>query len=383
MPENTGGGTPVAPNRLEPGIRLEARDGTVITCARLPRAVGAAVVAVEPLRHGLGNAATGGICRVRGTDGSAILKVARLPAVTDPAKAFPSSGAPDHWNYWRREALAYETGLAATAYAGAGIAAPDLLEANTRADGGVELWLADVAGAAGWDWPALRLARFAYELGVAQARWAGRGPDLPWLSRRWLAQYLAEGPARLTRVDDADWDHPSVAVWPAEVRRRLRELWADPDRLTAIAEGAERTLCHLDVWPANLVDHDGTSVLLDWSFTGDGAVGEDVANLIIDSCTDGLMDVALLPEIAAGATEGYLRGLRDGGWTGSPDVVRATIAACGAAKYSWFAPAVASRAARDHIRPSSYGQDTSAAAAACRVTGLVTLIAEWAQVGHC
>ena len=31
------------------------------------RAVGDAVVAVEPLRHGLGNAATGGICRVRGT----------------------------------------------------------------------------------------------------------------------------------------------------------------------------------------------------------------------------------------------------------------------------------------------------------------------------
>ena len=104
-----------------------------------------------------------------------------------------------------------------------------------RADGGVELWLADVGGTAGWEWPVPRLARFAYELGVAQARWTGRVPDLRWLSRRWLAQYLAEGPGRLTRVDDADWDHPSVAVWPAAGRRRLRELWADPSRLTAIA----------------------------------------------------------------------------------------------------------------------------------------------------
>jgi thiamine kinase-like enzyme len=73
-----------------------------------------------------------------------------------------------------------------------------------------------------------------------------------------------------------------VTAWPADVRRRLRQLWADHDRLTAIAGAAERTLCHLDVWPANLVDDDGTTVLLDWSFTGDGAVGEDVANLIID-----------------------------------------------------------------------------------------------------
>ena len=401
MPENAGSRHPVTresrlqpdarlqpDGRPEPGgrpdasIRLEAGDGTVVTCLRLPRAIGDTVVAVEPLRHGLGNAATGGICRVRGTTGSAILKVARLPAVADPAKAFPASDEPDHWNYWRREALAYETGLAATAYASAGITAPVLLEANTRADGGIELWLADVAGVAGWDWPVPRLARFAYELGVAQARWAGRVPDLPWLSRRWLSQYLAEGPPRLTRLDDADWDHPSVVVWPAGVRRRLRRLWADQDRLMAVAGAAERTLCHLDVWPANLVDEDQTSVLLDWSFTGDGAVGEDVANLIIDSCTDGLMDVGLLPAIEQGATDGYLHGLRDGGWTGSADAVRTAIAACGAAKYSWFAPAVAGRAARDRIGQSSYGQDASADAAARRVTGLVTLIADWAEVGQ-
>ena len=232
----------------------------MVTCARLPAAVGDSVVAVEPLRHGLGNAATGGICRVRGTAGSAVLKVARLPAAADPAKSFPTSDEPDHWNYWRREALAYQTGLAATAYAGAGIVAPALLEVNTRSDGGVELWLAEVAGTACWDWPVPRLARFAYELGAAHARWVGRVPDLPWLSRGWLAGYLAEGPPRLVRVADADWDHPSVAVWPAGVRRRLRQLWADPGRLTAIAGAAERSLCHLDVWPANLVDEDGTSL---------------------------------------------------------------------------------------------------------------------------
>ena len=101
MPESTGGVNSAPP------------------WARLPPVVGGATLAVEPLRHGLGNAATGGIWRVRGTAGSAILKVARLPAAADPARAFPTSDEPDHWNYWRREALAYETGLAATAYADA------------------------------------------------------------------------------------------------------------------------------------------------------------------------------------------------------------------------------------------------------------------------
>jgi thiamine kinase-like enzyme len=82
-------------------------------------------------------------------------------------------------------------------------------------------------------------------------------------------------PAAPGPVAAEDWDHPSVAVWPAGLRQRLRRLHADHSRPAAIAASAERTLCHLDVWPANLIEAEGTSVLFDWSFTGDGAVGED------------------------------------------------------------------------------------------------------------
>src|ERR1700735_5197759 len=66
-------------------------------------------------------------------------------------------------------------------------------------------------------------------------------------------------------------------------------LGATRDRVLAAAESGERTLCHLDVWPANLIDGNGSSVLLDWAFTGEGAVGEDIANLIVDSFAAGLL----------------------------------------------------------------------------------------------
>ncbi len=183
----------------------------------------------------------------------------------------------------------------------------------------------------------------------------------------------------MVSIEAADWDHPGVAAWPPEVRRRLQRLWADRDLMVTLSRVGDRTLCHLDVWPANLVDDAGASVLLDYSFTGEGAVGEDVANLILDSFTDGLMDAALLPEFAEAAIDGYIAGLRDGGWPGSADKVRATIAASGAAKYSWFGPAIVSRVIRDDLGRRSYGRDTSAAAAVRRLTGLVTLISEWAQ----
>ena len=159
----------------------------------------------------------------------------------------------------------------------------------------------------------------------------------------------------------------------------------------ALTEPAERTLCHLDVWPANLVDDAGASVLLDWSFTGDGAVGEDVANLVVDSFTDGLMDIALLPELADRATDGYINGLRDGGWSGSADSVRTAVGVAGPLRgrggQQHGTRGIGSpgpvhlfgRAVRDDLGARSYGQDASAAAAVRRLTGLVTLLATWAE----
>jgi hypothetical protein len=88
-------------------VPLDVED---ISPVSVPPAIGGVVLAAEPLRHGQANAATGGIWRVRGPDGTAILKVARPPAGTDPAKGFPTSDEPAHWNYWRRETFAYEAG---------------------------------------------------------------------------------------------------------------------------------------------------------------------------------------------------------------------------------------------------------------------------------
>lgn len=360
------------------GVPIDMGDGKTVTCSRLPAGLGDSVTSIDQLRHNKKNDATLGIWRVNATHGSAVLKISTPPPHGAPAGFWPTSDEPTHWNYWRRESLAYTTDLAVTAYAEAGIVAPGLLAAVDRPDGLVELWLEDVEGPEGFDWEVSRLVRFAHELGVGQARWAGRVPDHPWLSRRWLTQYLTEGPPLSVDIEDTFWDHSRVAAWPADVRRGLRRLWVERDRMLAAAEASERTLCHLDVWPANLIDGQGRSVLLDWSFTGAGAIGEDVSNLVIDSFTDGLMDPSLLPDVTEGVTEAYLDGLHDGGWTGSKDGVRKAIKLCGAAKYSWLGPAVLGRVVREDLGTSSYNRDSSPDEAARRVLGLVTLISDWA-----
>jgi hypothetical protein len=347
----------------------------------LPAVLGGRVDSAELLTHNQGNAATGGVWRVRGPQGSAIVKVARPPSRSQTGSpAWQTSDDPTHWNYWRREVLAYTSGFASSVYSGVGIEPPDVLGHADRGDGSVELWLSEATGAAGTSWPVSRLARFARQLGVAQARWVDRVPDTLWLSRRWLAQYLDNGPARNVWVSrDEDWDHPIARVWPAGVRERLRRLWETRGRFAAAAETSPRTLCHLDVWPTNLVDHGDTSILLDWAFVGEGGLGEDVANLILDSVTDGLMPVALLPEIDAEVTDAYLEGLAAGGWAGSADEVRRAIAISGAAKYSWFAAGRIGRAIRGSHVKSGYDQDNGPEEAMSRLTGVVELLAEWSR----
>lgn len=279
------------------------------------------------LTHNRLNQATGGIWRITRPGGTAILKLA-VPGRPDGAAHWAAGAEPGHWNYWLREALAYRAGLPAAAYPG--IAAPELLSCDERPDGSVALWLADVPGAPGPAWSTPQFAEFARRLGTGQAGWLHRRADHPWLSHDWLRAYAGSRPV----PEPVAWEHPLLAPWPAALRAGLAELWARRGELFAAADALPRTLCHHDVWPANLIWPGAAEpVLLDWSFVGPGAIGEDAANLIVDTVTDGLMPVSRLPEIEAAVLAGYQDGL---GLDAA--LVERAVAITGAAKYCWFAP---------------------------------------------
>src|SRR4051794_36913022 len=191
----------------------------------------------QELPHNALSGATGGIWRVRRDGHAAVLKIS-TPGRAEAAPHFQASGEPGHWNYWRRELLAYRSGLAHTAFADAGLGAPALLGTEERADGSVALWLEHVDGTPGTACGSGELGDVAYRIGAGQARWLDRPPTQAWLARDFLRDYTR---AQST-TGEPDWEHPAaLAAWSPRLRADLRLLWQRRDEVLAAADLLPRT----------------------------------------------------------------------------------------------------------------------------------------------
>ena len=294
--------------------------------------------------------ATIGLWRVQGEGWSVVLKVVGLG--TDGHPAWRAGADVGHWYYWRREADAYESGL--LTFDG-DLRVPRCFLVAERPGRRVALWLEDLAGTIpATAWSMARYRRAAVDLGRAQGSFATTRalPDHPWLSRDWLRAYLSQRDGDMGLLEDpAAWDNELVRRWLApSLGPAVVTLRAGQEAFLAALDATAPTLCHFDLHPANLFADAAGTVLIDWSFVGLGALGEDAGNLVPDAVLDFHVPAAEVDELFDAVAGGYLDGLRAAGWDGPARTVELALRASIAAKYAWIAPAMLRAAAEG--RPS-------------------------------
>jgi len=258
---------------------------------------------------------------------SLILKIIRSPDEKDD---------PTSLRYWKREALAYESGLLSQL--------PGLISAP-RCFGIVEqsgleiwLWLEEIVDEATGSWSLDQYGSAARHLGRFNGAYLENQPLLaqPWLAKGRLRAWTGDAAPEIPQNVLA---HPLVSrVYPADIYQWMLRVWSDHDAWINRIEGQPQTLSHLDAFRRNLFarrDAQGSwqTVLIDWAFVGSAALGEEMAPLVAASLNFLDVDRAQANALDQVVFEGYVEGLREAGWHGDPRAVRLTYAASSILKY--------------------------------------------------
>lgn len=247
-------------------------------------------------------------------------------------KALQGGGAlasddPGAWNYWQREALAYQSGL--LAQLPGGVVAPRCYAIQEQADNSVWLWLEEIHSSAG-PWTLADHALAARHLGQFNGAYLAGHPlpsPQPWMTWGRTRQWVDFTRPYVER--SVQWaETPIGRRWLGQVGlARVYKLWSQTARLLQAFERLPVCYCHHDAFCRNLLprtrpDGQRETVAIDWALTGYGRIGEEIGVTIAVALE--FLDVGIdqARELDQAVFAGYLDGLHDTGWRGDARLAR-------------------------------------------------------------
>ena len=229
----------------------------------------------------------------------------------------PEHDDPQDYRYWKREALAYQSGVLSDLPGP--VIAPRCYDISFQPDGSVWLFLEDMQEVTGLPWSLEQYAWVAGCLGeFSGAYLAGCPlPDAPWVKRGWLGNYLIHARPAVDFIRQHP-DHPVVQdIFPGYTLAETLAFWDAHPRLLKMLDGLPQTFCHQDAFERNLILRGGQLAAIDWAYAGVAPVGAELAPLIAAATGMGGFPSSRAKELDKACFDAYIEGLRRAG--GHPD----------------------------------------------------------------
>ena len=238
-------------------------------------------------------------------------------------KSTEKAGSPGGIWYWKREALAYQSGMLHH-LPGGNVTAPACYDVQERPDGSLWLWMEDIKDDIGTPWPLEHYGVTARHLGQFNGAYlVGQAlPSEPWVTRNWLRMYV-ENAAKMIAFIRSDPFHPIVThMYPGNTLAQVLAIWDEHDQILALLDRLPQVFCHQDAFRRNLFARGGKTIAIDWGYMGIAPVGTELVALVAASLGFWEISTEQVKELDRLCFEGYLQGLRDAGWKGDPKLVR-------------------------------------------------------------
>jgi hypothetical protein len=243
---------------------------------------------------------------------------------------------PRHWAYWKREVLAYQSGLLASLPGP--VVAPRCYGVREY-DGGAWIWMEHIVEATERRWGLEEYRLAAQHLGAFNgAYFSGMSiPDVPWLSDGFFPSIFAPDDWWASFMNPnrpgTAWESSLVRRWyPEGAQSRTMHLWSEIKRFVTAIDRLPQAFCHLDAHRRNLMlrlqaDGQPETVAIDWAFSGRGQIGADPALLVSTSLFYFEREPTTVAELERVVLDGYRLGLRSAGWEGDERLLRLGYAA--------------------------------------------------------
>ncbi|WP_454190823.1 oxidoreductase family protein [Paenibacillus sp. Marseille-Q7038] len=303
------------------------------------------------------NFVTGGVYRVAGEtelDGgtmrqwSFIIKIVIADSTRDD---------PRHYNYWKREILAYESGL--LHQLPGNFVAPECYEMEEKEGGMVWLWLEDMTGEKG-NWKEENYVYAAAKLGGFHAAYVnGRSlPEHAWINKYWMRSWVGECDKYRNMPLRQEIDQMNLSSEVTKIIDKYEQFEKKRSEYLTALESLPRTLSHQDFDEFNILYHDKHQekdklAVIDWQFISISGIGEDLGRFLGLSISRGNVPINRLREYRDLFFTSYIDGLRKNGWNGDELTAKLGYLLSFAFRSIWEVPVMLRQFQQDQDSPES------------------------------